>query len=697
MNKILLSLLFLISFCNIPVKLPAQNFSPEEIEILTLQDKRTLGANNELLNYLKSGENRTVIRALLAIANIADTNTISAAGEMLLTHPGKDVRSIAAFALGQIPSAASIDYLNRSLGSEKDNDVLVQVIDALGKIGDEASYNMLLSYKIADPKLNEAVALSIARYGIRKVRNADGVLHLESLVQNGDASIKRMSAYTFARGMDKTLLTPAKETLKILAVSDDPHTRMWAFNALGKLADPADIDFITSQYNSESDWKVKVNILNVIPNYKTTNPEIYNILTSLTPGENINVGISKLNNLGKLYSSLEPASLPPDLKGFFESYLSQRSLKPWHLTAEALNSYALIYKDEAKEQLLRDISDSPVYNIKAAAIRSFSYFNDPMVYKEVREKISAVVQEYNKTNPNTTGAMIGSEDLAKLYRAFVEMLTALDDKMDTENKNVTRLIYSEFGSSKDPYITAVALSALTDSLYLQYREETSQVILFDFNELNDRDNPDVTQIYIETLAELGAKDAVKILEEKKNSVNYDIAKSSASALEKITGVKQNFTTERYMSYNWDFLNSLPQEVFITLNTAEGDIKLKLFPHVAPFTVVNFIKLAQIGYFNNTVFHRVIPNFVVQGGDPTGTGYSGPGYSMRSEFSPLQFTTGILGMASSGKDTEGSQFFITHSPQYHLDGKYTIFGEVVEGMDVVNGLYIGDKLESVTYP
>jgi len=91
----------------------------------------------------------------------------------------------------------------------------------------------------------------------------------------------------------------------------------------------------------------------------------------------------------------------------------------------------------------------------------------------------------------------------------------------------------------------------------------------------------------------------------------------------------------------------------------------------------------------------VPNFVVQGGDPDGTGYGGPGYSIRSQYNDLSYTTGAVGMASSGKDTEGSQFFITHSPQPHLDDRYTIFGYVTSGQDVVDAIRQGDKINSIS--
>ncbi|MBK6507330.1 MAG: peptidylprolyl isomerase [Ignavibacteria bacterium] len=147
-------------------------------------------------------------------------------------------------------------------------------------------------------------------------------------------------------------------------------------------------------------------------------------------------------------------------------------------------------------------------------------------------------------------------------------------------------------------------------------------------------------------------------------------------------------------FDWEFIEESVNLKEFTLKTSKGDIKLELFTTVAPFTVQSFIKLAQKDFFDSTKFHRVVPNFVIQGGDPTSTGYGGPDYSQRSENSSLTYETGILGMASSGKDTEGSQFFITHSATPHLDGRYTIFGRVIEGMDAVDKIQIGDVIYDV---
>jgi peptidyl-prolyl cis-trans isomerase B (cyclophilin B) len=135
------------------------------------------------------------------------------------------------------------------------------------------------------------------------------------------------------------------------------------------------------------------------------------------------------------------------------------------------------------------------------------------------------------------------------------------------------------------------------------------------------------------------------------------------------------------------------EVTAVIKTTKGDIELNLFPEEAPVTVANFVNLSSRGYYDGIVFHRVIPNFMIQGGDPTGTGMGGPGYEFEDEFSPKRkhSTAGVLSMANAGPGTNGSQFFITHLPTPHLDNKHSVFGQVTHGQDVVNKIIQGDKI------
>jgi peptidyl-prolyl cis-trans isomerase B (cyclophilin B) len=138
---------------------------------------------------------------------------------------------------------------------------------------------------------------------------------------------------------------------------------------------------------------------------------------------------------------------------------------------------------------------------------------------------------------------------------------------------------------------------------------------------------------------------------------------------------------------------LPQ---VTMETTKGKIVLELAEDDAPNTVANFINLAEKGYFDGLTFHRVMPNFMIQGGDPTATGTGGPGYVIKDEFSPrLKHARGVISMANAGPNTGGSQFFITHVVTEWLDGKHAIFGRVTSGMEAVDAIQVGDKILKVT--
>jgi cyclophilin family peptidyl-prolyl cis-trans isomerase/HEAT repeat protein len=132
----------------------------------------------------------------------------------------------------------------------------------------------------------------------------------------------------------------------------------------------------------------------------------------------------------------------------------------------------------------------------------------------------------------------------------------------------------------------------------------------------------------------------------------------------------------------------------TIHTVRGDLRLELFGADAPITVNNFLALARTGFYRNTRFHRVVPNFVIQDGDPRDDGNGGPGYEIRDEMNRNRYERGALGMALSGPDTGGSQYFITHSPQPHLDGHYTVFGRLIGGYDVLDKIVQGDRITSV---
>jgi cyclophilin family peptidyl-prolyl cis-trans isomerase len=710
---------FIISlFLFITIYVNAQPFNRLEQIIIEQQDYRDKDIIKIIKNYPELKDEKYSREILLALANITDTNynnvklimDIYSVQETIQSgEDGQNIQSLAAWALGQIPCTASLDFL-RMMEEKEANEYsykriknYADILNAFGKIGNEKDLGKICRLEFNNDSINSAIALSIARFGMRKIKSAEAIDKLNKLAfRIEDENQKQWIAYAFGRIGDKELLKDSHKALDILSASSNPYCRMWAFSAMGKTNDQSNIEYIMKRYSIEPDWRCRVNMLNSIGNLATDEASIKNeyydiILNSVFNDSSANVSITACQVLAKICSAFgKESDNSQKLKNQFEYYLTPGKTVNYHVRNEMITTLAKVFKDYYRPNLFSLFTQTEDYDTKSLIISAFQYMNDPMVYREMRDTISNEVQRYNLKNPNKDGTMIGSPDLAKLYRAFVEALSVLDDKMDEENKNNTRLIFTEFASSKEPAIMDICLSSLTDSLYEKYWEETGIIMGFDIEGFDQVKDKDAILLYIDAWGKMKTKSAEKPLEMLVKSKDNEIAKAAADALKQITGreyITDNKLTKKI--YDWDFINKLNTKRSAVINTENGTIKLELFPDIATFTVENFVKLTESGYYNNTIFHRVVPNFIIQGGDPKGTGYGGPGYSIRTEVADNTFDAYYVGMASSGKDTEGSQFFITHCPTPHLDGKYTIFGKVTEGFDAVDKIQIGDKIINIT--
>ena len=220
---------------------------------------------------------------------------------------------------------------------------------------------------------------------------------------------------------------------------------------------------------------------------------------------------------------------------------------------------------------------------------------------------------------------------------------------------------------------------------------------------------DTAVLYVASVAaalgELGDSASVPALTrayaERAGDADTDARIAIRDALRQLAGAPFADSLERahakpaaHAAYAADFQQPSPVKGAI-LHTTRGEIEWAFYREDAVQTVKNFVRLAERGYFNGLAVHRVVPNFVIQDGDPTGSGSGGPGYSIRCEYNQRRYEPGMVGMALSGKDTGGSQWFITHSPQHHLNGRYTIFAHVTRGMDVVQSIVQGDQVLRVT--
>jgi cyclophilin family peptidyl-prolyl cis-trans isomerase/HEAT repeat protein len=695
-----------ISLSNIPVS--SQSLTEDMKKILTYGDTRSLGPNNELLEFLNSGDEEIVTAALYALSGISDSTSIDEINTQLINNPSPKVREMAAFALGQIGTQTSADYLLDALGKEKETAVLAAILEGIGKSGDEETLDKLPKISLDNPEYLSSLAMSVARFALRNIKNASSTGILEALFSQKEPEVEKSIAYALWRIRDRDLLLPERNRILDLLSSQDHETRSYAVYAFSVIKEPGDVPFLIDLFNREPDWRVRVNILNTVGSYsldsvKQYTVQIEDLIESTLTDPTDHVKIAALEADGKLFSQyvIPPTSgnKPAVIPGTRIPYriIGSGGWFSYQVRGAAIDAYAKILKDDARNVLWEEFYYS---SLTLEIIKAFGYFEDGDIIRQIRDSVSAYVVRYNQEFPDTTGAMIPTPFLGKLYLAYIETAIALLPKMKSEESlNLARLSFIEFADSRKPNIVYYSLQGLQTE-QMKAREdwtfENKQVLNFEYAGLNYPEDVDVMTLFAETFGEL--KDTAMLDELRKNISrdSYDLAKSSADAIEKITGEKINIDPDdyaRHTDFDWDYLSS-HQNSKVILKTDEGDIELELYPDAAPFTVMNFLKLAEKNYFDGTEFHRVIGNFVIQGGDPTSTGFGGPGYSIRGEYSPLPYERGTLGMASSGKDTEGSQFFITHSRTPHLDSKYTIFGKVTSGMEIVDRILIGNKLNDV---
>ena len=685
----------------------AQSFSPEEKEILLLQDSRTFGENDKLLSYLNSNNVDVVSRAIFALANIQDSSSADELGLVVMQNQNKYLRYLAAYALGQIPCEPSQIYVRTALKSETDFFAKCQLLEAIGKIG--TTEDLQYVYEITDTDYDYYKAMALIRFGLRKIKDEKSFQTLADILNsNTDNKIKVLCLYAFARTGDEALLKPHKELLLKYLKDSEALNRSYAISALGKLKDVNILMDILSNITNETDWRCKVNSFYIInnftyENFKDKQDEINEALMSLlrNRGEDddnkVSYVIAYLGAVNKLYSNQNFTKAGnATLYDLLNSFTIEK-----RISGEAVKTMGNIFADDVKSELIEKFKTTSDFDLKADIIRAFNNFKDGEIFREVRDLISNEVQTYALTHTVDKEKYIGAEDLAKIYRAYSELINASLSKVNDEDKNTIRLICYDFLTAKDVTMTANCLETLKDSSLQKddWKAETAQVIKFEYPNLTLPQDFDLMNTYIDFIGEMKITGLETSLESNLASDQYEITKRSADALKKITGndYSDRIKNKIYSTnFDWDRLEKMSTDKYASVKTSKGIIKIELFPEVTPFTFYNFVTLSQKGFYNGIIFHRVVPNFVIQGGDPTATGNGGPGYSIRSELSQFNYMTGSVGMASSGKDTEGCQWFVTHSPQFHLDSKYTIFGVTIEGQDVADKIQIGDRVESITF-
>jgi cyclophilin family peptidyl-prolyl cis-trans isomerase/HEAT repeat protein len=688
-----LSLCLLLMFSSL---LPAQEGEQkkeesrrrEKIEdILRVQDSRT-PHDARLIALLGDRDPLVRERAILAFGSLQDSTRLDQMAGLLF-DPALSVQNAAAFAIGQTAAGLSResrkkiqeDLIWNRLSATAAVEALIQ---EMGKFGTEEALRQIpLRYATTDPPIYpRALSLSLARFAIRGVVAEEGVKFLLQRCRPADLAIWE-TVYALQKIGDHPLIRQDLPNILLLRMHREPLVRMNLAILLGQLHDDrAGLDPLIRMAEFDADWRVRVNALRALSSFNAAAaPSILTTFRRSAYDGNPLIAAAAFSAAGSTKISLRDSTQESrELLATMVEVARNRN-RGYHMQVQGEAALALskLLRGNALGDVTGSSSDDPFLAgqlMRAAGATGSS------------AALGILTQGVVGADPLIQcGALDGLQTLVRLNAAD------------------SALVGTAYGltlhalSSSDVAVVSTAAGLLRDE-HLK-RLSSVEPLCRKLADLRVPDDIEAMQEIARTLGDLKDPGATASLQELLNQPDRSVAREAASALGAITG--RDYTSRivqrsepLYTDYDFSFLESLPPTPVVTIETTRGMIRIELDPHAAPFTVMSFLKLiTQRGFYRGRTFHRVVPNFVIQGGDPRGDGWGGPGYSIRSEFTSRQFETGTVGIASAGKDTEGSQFFITHSPQPHLDGRYTVFARVISGQDVVDRILIGDRIVDIS--
>ncbi|HXF99652.1 MAG TPA: peptidylprolyl isomerase [Bacteroidota bacterium] len=651
--------------------------------ILTAQDLRDAAA---LLPFLRNDDANIRAQAAFACGSIQDTSHIPLLAD-LLTDENHRVRYAAAFALGQLnPVVDSLQrefvsrVLVRRLGLEANIAVLLRVIEALGKVGSAASLSHVVAAGESSPTLaiKGEAALSVGRFAYRGIVSKAATAYAAQCLglRSGEEAWK--AGYALMRINDASLLVPHEDGMVRAASSPHGDLRMFIATAMGRLSSSSKgINTLLSLVRRDRDWRVRVNALRALASADTIfYARVVPSVMALVRDTNAHVAITAVTTLGEL--RVGSTSFAAECRRALNRQLADTNRTERH-RREAAVALAKIFGNEA-------------YAVLYDAFRQGTLDAESVVAALAFIPTADAVQLLLELGENAS---------TRLRVTVLESLHGLVKRLPGNSNLVPRIrpFFVAAMESDDLAVLSTAAEALADSLLRA--EDSASMLVAALRRLKSPEDAEALVAIMQSLAKLRSWSAVAPLESFLYDTNPTVRSAAHDALLKITGrdyeqVVRPESTIVHTNFDWDLLDSIRRNPTVRVVTNRGSFVFRLLPDEAPFTCINFVTLIRKNFFDGLTFHRVVPNFVIQGGDPRGDGWGGPGYSIRSEFGFEHYTRGTVGVASAGKDTEGCQWFVTHCNTPHLDGRYTIFGKVVSGMEIVDAIQVGDIIEYVKW-
>ncbi len=604
-----------------------------------------------------------------------------------LSSPSSHVREYAALALGQTlrlssNSAHYADSVLAFIARERSRAVRYELIIALGHFGSLDAMEKLVDLNLNDRVLKDAVAEAIARAAIRRVRSAKLTAAVAKLYnETKRAPMFNFSIYALARIADTNLLMPYQSVIFEACRAPNSETRAYAVAAASFLPTP---EALTALLNAtqDRDWRVATNAIRALSRFFPDDArQIYDAALALLRSPNYHLQKETLQMLARRNMLRDAAEQRETLIATIESLLDSPSPD---LCAEALRTLAQIAPEKASLRLDEMLSQQTLTPAALDAIGILA-----TIEQRPRLNFLSTLQTY-AVDSQPLRATAAIRALGTIWKNF-HSDTALSRSI--ESPLISALAHH--AQSKPQNTSAIQTLAAIFSDSLLASPKFSAPLHAALTQLSSDSDAETVMALLEALAKLQGKDAAPTIAQYLTDSQLSVRKKAAELHARLTGQHLPIiSTLSDVSPDWTFFQRFSKNPIAIIETSKGRITVELFIQEAPFTVQNFVKLAEQHFFDGLTFHRVVSNFVIQGGDPKGDGSGGPPYSIRSEFTRRRFERGIIGMASAGKDTEGSQFFIMHSHHPHLDGRYTAFGLVKHGFETLDRIEIGDKILSV---
>ncbi|MFH1194464.1 MAG: peptidylprolyl isomerase [bacterium] len=614
--------------------------------------------------YLSSTNNEAVTAALLSISHSEDTSWVSQITGLDFNTYGENI----AFTLGQLGECSqSTKFLLDKITELSNSDLQRSCYAALGKTCPSRTIEYLIKRIEKENLSSDGFSLAIANCFMRGMDlNREQIIDFlaNEIVSETSPRLNRIEAlYAFYRiGPDTTNKNLFADLLRETETESSDELKIYALSCLRKLKRfPTKIELLTSLLKNDS-WNIRCEAAKTACYYDFKGQDELHQFLELLSDSNPNVS-------RQAAISLKELKLPDDLMDVLENSLTG-----------LLHTYNIPINTKGELFItLCELFPEKVFDL----IEEFENIVDKKFL------LRALTSHENDTNDKYELLIkyLSAQHGEIFLLDFVPAILSLQ-KHYIDDEKYSALVLS-LANSEFPSTISITAEGLDSNFVSVYNSQLQQIILEQtFKYMN---NPQ----YVESIFSLtnlagrindSFKQNIEVI--LKSSQLYSIQKFISKMEGEVLPLKRNTAMfEKFWTNSFNYKMA-------AVETNKGTFVIKLLPEYAPISVGNFCALINEGFYNNVLFHRVVPNFVIQAGDPSSTGWGGPGYEIISEFSPLHFEEGTVGMASAGKDTEGSQWFVMHNKYPHLDTRYTVFGEIIEGQEIVDKIDQDDIIKTI---